>query len=58
MLSHVSIDLGGQMEPKHLVIDSEEGPCLEFKMQTDVKAINKYIFCYKNSFLSFFDGGG
>lgn len=28
--------------------------CLEFEMQTDVKEIHKYIFCYKNSFMSFF----
>lgn len=55
---HVSIDLEEQMEPKQLVIDSEKGPCLDFKMQVGVKEINKYIFCYKNSFMSFFFGDG
>lgn len=44
---HMSIDLEGQIGPKQLVIDGEKGLCLEFKVQADVKEINKYIFFYK-----------
>lgn len=36
-----------QIGPKQLVIDGEKGLCLEFKVQADVKEINKYIFFYK-----------